>query len=430
LSELASPAAFAEDEGYAATVPLAQRLLNIVLFVTVMLSSIAFIEPSPHDGLMLILLATCVAARIPFDRKLIPLMLLLIVWLIGGFFSVIPVLDQKQALQYVGTSGYLVLAAIMFACLFCDGSLVRLTILQRAYIIAALIATAAGYVGFFHLLPGSDIFLFNDRVSATFKDPNVYGPFLIFPLLLLLIGLMTRGMRLLDLAIMTFLFGGLVLSFSRGAWVHFAVSAAVAVLLLFVAAPEQHMRRRILLFSVAVLLAMALFVIALLLIPAVHDLFLERAKVIQPYDVGPGGRFWEQKLALSVILDHPNGLGPFEFFRKYGTQQHDVYMQGFLVYGWVGGVAYFTLVMVTLAIGLRSALIAAPWQAYLIAAYAAFAGEAFEGFIVDTDHWRHFFLLLGLVWGLTAASINLRRSELQDALSGDAGALLPASHAR
>ena len=188
MSELASPAAFAEGEGYAATAPLAQRLLKIVLFVTVMVSSIAFIEPSPHDGLMIILLAMCVAARVPFDRKLIPLMLLLIVWLIGGFFSVIPVLDQKQTLQYVATSVYLVLAAIMFACLFCDGNLVRLTILRRAYIIAALIATAAGYVGFFHLAPGSDIFLFNDRVSATFKDPNVYGPFLIFPLLLLLIG--------------------------------------------------------------------------------------------------------------------------------------------------------------------------------------------------------------------------------------------------
>jgi hypothetical protein len=61
--------------------------------------------------------------------------------------------------------------------------------------------------------------------------------------------------------------------------------------------------------------------------------------------------------------------------------------------------------------GLRAALISTPWQAYLIAAYAAFLSESFEGFIVDTDHWRHFFLILGLVWGLTAASINLRRSE-------------------
>jgi hypothetical protein len=328
------------------------------------------------------------------------------------------VLDQKQTVQYVATSAYLVVAAIMFACLFCDGDLVRLLILRRAYIIAALIATAAGYIGFFHLLPGSDVFLANDRVSATFKDPNVYGPFLIYPLLLLLIGFMTRGLRLTGLAIMIFLFGGLLLSFSRGAWAHFAISAAVAVALLLAAAPEPRMRTRILLFSTAALVAMALFVVALLLIPAVHDMFLERAKAIQPYDIGPGGRFWEQRLALGVILESPNGLGPFEFFRLYGTQQHDVYMQAFLVYGWIGGVAYLALVAVTLAIGFRASLVPAPWQAYLIAAYGAFVGEAVEGFIVDTDHWRHFFLILGLVWGLTAASINLRRSELWDGVAG------------
>jgi len=163
--------------------------------------------------------------------------------------------------------------------------------------------------------------------------------------------------------------------------------------------------------SIAALIGMALFVVALISIPAVHDMFLERAKAIQPYDIGPGGRFWEQRLALGVILESPNGLGPFEFFRIYGTQQHDVYMQAFLVYGWIGGTAYLALVVVTLAAGFRASLVPAPWQAYLIAAYAAFVGEAIEGFIVDTDHWRHFFLILGVVWGLTAASINLRRSE-------------------
>ena len=40
---------------------LPQRLLNFVLFVTVLLSSIAFIEPSPHDALMIVLLVMCVA---------------------------------------------------------------------------------------------------------------------------------------------------------------------------------------------------------------------------------------------------------------------------------------------------------------------------------------------------------------------------------
>ena len=409
MSARALATAYAGHENGAATAALSQRLLNIVLFVAVLTSSIAFIEPSPHDGLMIILFATCVAARVRFDRKIVPLTLLLAIWLIGALFAVIPVLDQKQTVQYVATSIYLVIAAIMYACLFCDGDPVRLIILRRAYIVAALIATVAGYVGFFHLLPGSDIFLANDRVSATFKDPNVYGPFLIYPLLLLLIDFMIRGLRVMSFTVMIFLFGGLLLSFSRGAWAHFVFSAVVAVALLLAAAPEPRLRQRIVLFSMAALIGMVLFVVVLISIPSVHDMFLERAKAIQPYDIGPGGRFWEQRLALGVILEHPNGLGPFEFFRVYGTQQHDVYMQAFLVYGWIGGAAYFALVLVTLGIGLRAALVPAPWQVYLIAAYAAFAGEAMEGFIVDTDHWRHFFLILGLVWGLTAASINLRR---------------------
>ncbi len=62
-----------------------------------------------------------------------------------------------------------------------------------------------------------------------------------------------------------------------------------------------------------------------------------------------------------------------------------------------------------------------PWQSYLIVAYATFVGEAVEGFIVDTDHWRHFFLLLGLIWGLAVATINLRRrsARMRDAATAD-----------
>jgi hypothetical protein len=201
----------------------------------------------------------------------------------------------------------------------------------------------------------------------------------------------------------------LFLSFSRGAWLHFGLSAAVAIALLLATASDQRMRSRMVVVGLLAVVATALLVITMMSIDSVHDMFVERAKAIQPYDVGPGGRFWEQRLALGEILDHPNGMGPFEFGRVFGTQQHDVYMQGFLVYGWLGGAAYLTIVLVTLATGLRAALVPAPWQTYLIAAYAGLVGEAVEGFIVDTDHWRHFFLLLGLVWGLTVATINDRR---------------------
>jgi hypothetical protein len=416
-------AAFAVADGNNRPAVLAQRLLNVVLFVTVLTSSIAFIEPSPHDALMFVLLAVCVAARVPVDRKLLPLVMLLIVWFIGGCLSLIQVGDNGKAIQYVGTSLYLNVATIMFACLFSDGDLIRLTILRRASILAALIATAAGYIGFFHLLPGSDMFLTYDRVSATFKDPNVYGPFLIFPMLLLMIGLLTRGARPLTLLTLTVLLGGLLLSFSRGAWIHFALSAVVAIAMLFASTSDPRMRGRIVVWGLLAAIGMVLLVIALMSIDSVHQMFVERAKAIQPYDVGPGGRFWEQQLALTTILDHPNGLGPFEFFRIFGVQQHNVYMQGFLVYGWLGGAAYLTMVLVTLAVGIRAAILQTPWQIYLIAAYATFVGDAFEGLIVDTDHWRHFFLMLGVVWGLTVATINLRRRQTWGFAADDAAAI-------
>ena len=189
------------------------------------------------------------------------------------------------------------------------------------------------------------MFLSNDRVSATFKDPNVYGPFLIFPLLLLMTALMTRGIRLSD--------SGDLGRFARRPVPELFARRLDAFRRLGrgrgrdpprVTTPDPRMRARILLFAVVTAVGMVLLVVALMSIDSVHDLFLERAKAIQPYDVGPGGRFWEQQLALGVILDHPNGMGPFEFSRVFGMQQHDVYMQGFLVYGWLGGAAYLTLV--------------------------------------------------------------------------------------
>jgi hypothetical protein len=66
-------------------------------------------------------------------------------------------------------------------------------------------------------------------------------------------------------------------------------------------------------------------------------------------------------------------------------------------------------VLITLAIGLRTVFVATPWQPYFIPVMATFTGVALEGLIIDTDHWRHYYLLLGLVWGLSIATMNFRR---------------------
>ena len=62
-----------------------------------------------------------------------------------------------------------------------------------------------------------------------------------------------------------------------------------------------------------------------------------------------------------------------------------------------------------------------PADANCIAIDAAYAGVALESAIIDSDHWRHAFLLLGLVWGLIAAS----QATVQRAGAGMASGLVP-----
>jgi hypothetical protein len=405
---------------------LADRILNVVLFITVLTSSIAFIEPSPTDALMFVLLVACVLARVRFDRKLAPLLVLIVLWLVGGSIATI-VDDDTKAYQFLGTSAYLDISCVMIACLYCDGDLVRLAILRRAYLIAALIAVVAGYIGWFHLLPVYNSFLLNGRVAGTFKDPNVFGPFLIFPLEMLILGFLTRRVTLGGLTIMLTLMGGLFLSFSRGAWMHFLVSTLVATVLAFAVAPSSRARGRIMVISLLAALVIAVLVIGLLSIPSIYDTFLDRAKAIEPYDVGSAGRFTLQKIALTAILEHPLGMGSFKFTDVFGGQQHNVYMQGFIVYGWLGGAAYLTLVLLTFSLGLRCVMMPTPWRIYFIAAYACYIGEMGEGSIIDSDHWRHFFLLVGMIWGLSAANLNWRQRQMPVDRTGDTVAMLAAA---
>jgi hypothetical protein len=389
-----------------AATSLRERLLLVVLFITVLASSVAFIEPSPHDALMGVLALACLAAGVRFNRTVVMLLFGLVIWNVSGLVSLINALDIPKTIQYAATSIYLAVAAILFACLFSDNTMPRLTAMRVAYVITAVCVSLAGVAGYFHVFPGSQIFAPSGRALGAFKDPNVFGPFLIWPALFLAERMLSRRIALVDLAALGALLVGLLLSFSRGAWFHFVVSAMVMVALSFVTAPRQATRLRIFGLSGLSLAALAGFVVVLLSIPSVQLMFNERAHLINSYDVGQGGRFRLQELAVSAVLNYPDGMGPFGFATAQGLQQHNVYLQAFLVYGWIGGVAYILLLLSTVYVGLRTAFVRTPWQPYLITGVAAFIGEMAEGFVIDTDHWRHFFLLLGIIWGCAAATFK------------------------
>jgi hypothetical protein len=121
--------------------------------------------------------------------------------------------------------------------------------------------------------------------------------------------------------------------------------------------------------------------------------------------MGPEGRFGGQQKAMNLISTHPIGIGAQQFVPVYHHEEvHNVYLSIVLNAGWLGGAVYWIMVGSTLAIGLRYSFIGSPGQPIMIIAFPAFLANALEGAIIDSDHWRHFYLLMALTWGIAAGS--------------------------
>jgi O-antigen ligase len=351
-----------------------------------------------------------VAARVPIDRAAGPLAFLLVLWNLAGVAALVPVMHSRPAVTFTVTSLYLAFTAVLFACLFADDVMRRLALLRTAYIAAAAFASLIGIAAYFHLIPNAEQFLLGSiRAKSTFKDPNVFGPFLVLPLLFLLERMLRAGFRATQLVLTLLMLFALFVSFSRGAWAHFLISAVALAAMMFLTSPSPRLRARILLLSLLAVFGLALLLAAALSIDAISAAFEERASLLQSYDAGPGGRFGRQTEGLLGLLETPFGVGPLQFAKHFGQDPHNVYLNAFASYGWIGGFAYLSLVLATLYVGFRASLVRTAWQSYLLAGFAAFVGATLEGFVIDTDHWRHYYLLLGLIWGLAGATMNARR---------------------
>jgi hypothetical protein len=196
----------------------------------------------------------------------------------------------------------------------------------------------------------------------------------------------------------------ILLSFSRAAWGQLAFTGALMLALTFLTTPSANQRLRIVLIAMAGVAAIAMLLAALLSIDAVANLFKERVSLDQQYDVGQMGRFGRHALGALLALDVPFGIGPMQFSKFFPEDPHNSYLNAFMSGGWLAGVTYPTLALITLAFGLRYSFVATPWQPIMIAVYSAYTGMMIESLIIDSDHWRHVFLLLGVLWGLIAAT--------------------------
>jgi hypothetical protein len=386
-------------------------LQRVLVWLVGASGAIVFIEPSPYELVTLtasvIFFATGLRLRLVF----MPLLLLLILLNVGYSIGAIPFLDKPEVANWIATSWYMAVTVMFFAMVVAEDTAARLNMLRRGLIVGGLVASAAAIAGYFNLVPGGhDLLTLYERARGTFKDPNVLGAFLILPALFVLQSVVSDPLgksfrSTLALAMMAL---AILLAFSRAAWGGLAITAAFMLALMVLTSQSRPQRSRIIVMAVVAVVGVAVLLAVLLSFDSIAEMFKQRASFDQSYDEGRFGRFGRHILGADMALDLPFGIGPLQFHNYFPEDTHNSYLNAFMSGGWLAGICYPALVFVTVITGFRHIFVRVPWQRTYLAIFSAFLGTVGESFVIDTDHWRHFWMMLGAMWGMFAAAQRYR----------------------
>ena len=423
MSLAATPADFAavtKRRGHAYVSARLRTLLDRIVTLWIFLGGVIIIEPSPYEFMFALVLPVALFAGMKIYRSTAGLFILTVIFtpfaLIAAFqptFTPVP-----TALVYEAVTIFLLLTAFFLANYVAEAPQLRMRRIMNAYTAVAVFSAVIGTAGYLHLIPGAyDLLTRYDRAKALFLDPNVYGPFLILPAAyaaqrLLLGG--RRGLILNGLIVMALLVGVFV-SFSRAAWASLAAAMLIVFVLSFLLEADGRKKVRMLILALIGAGCIVVAIGGLLSIPTVSALFSERATVAEDYDSGATGRFGRQGYAFGLALDHPLGIGPGQFAHlRVKEEPHDTFVTVLHVYGWGGGFCFYGLLLLTLSRAVKGLVPRSPNRRMLIPLIATYVPLVVEAGIIDIDHWRHLFLIIGLIWGVTSGYRRMAPGETRE----------------
>jgi O-antigen ligase len=397
-SPLPLPIVLAFGVGLLGTLALALGRYDAAVALGVLLLAVVRIEPAPSDLVFAVVIAVALAtARLHIERVPLSVTVLVGAFLAVNLISATGASDGTRAVMFFGITFYLGVFALWLAAYVASARRARLVLL--AYLAGAALSAVCACLALVAPFPGAQAFVDGPRAQGLFKDPNVFGPFLVPAVLLLLeetVAPRVLGFRLATkLLLLSVLTVGVVFSFSRAAWLNFAVG--VLVLLAILALRRGGARRAVALLLVGLVAGAAL--VGVVTATSSTDFLSERA-ALQDYDAA---RFGAQASGIEIAERHPLGLGPGQFELVSDVSAHSTYVRALAEEGVAGAALVFGLMLLTLGFAARN--VAFGIDTYGIGSaglLAAWCGLLANSFFVDTLHWRHLWLVAALIWAGTA----------------------------
>jgi O-antigen ligase len=354
------------------------------------------IEPAPVDGVMAIVMAVALVTG-RFDLRSAPLWAsgLIGVFLAFNLLSCLEVVKPGRAVLFMSVTAYLCLLGLWTSGYVRTVRRARLVLVIWLVValVSAVVATLALYVSF----PGSTLLTnsFGDRARGLFKDANVYGPFLVPVAVLVLHELLEPRLlrigRVLKLLALGILVVGVIVTYSRAAWLNLGVAVMVMLAVLPLRRGGTRRAGALLLTLAAVLGAAA----ATVTLTGSSSFFEERAS-LQTYD---SQRFGAQRSGIEISETHPIGIGPGQFEYAAPISAHSTYVRALAEEGLLGLIALGSLLVGTLVVACRNVVLGRGTAGLSSTALlAAWVGLLANSVFVDTLHWRHLWILAGLIW--------------------------------
>lgn len=388
----------------------------------VFLSGFVISEPAPYELWFAFLIGVWFILGLRITRTVAPLLVLFLTFNIGGMLSMTQMRDlgsaEMDAPIYVAVSTFLALSAVFYAAIVADNQK-RLPLIFKTWVLAAIITATLGILGYFHAFPGADVFTRYDRAMGAFQDPNVFGPYLVTPALFLIRGVLIDDFKKAPLKIagLLVLALGIFLSFSRAAWGLFSFSFLALIFFMLLKHRSNKFRLRILIMALSAVLFLGLALAIALQFPQVSELFATRSQLVQDYDGKHLGRFERHAIGFLMSMERPLGMGPLVFGQMFREDEHNTWLKTLTTYGWLGFVCWITMICWTIYFGFKNVLKDRPWQPFLMIAWIVILGHVGIGNVIDTDHWRHLYMLIGIVWGCAALE---KKHQLSLARTGNA----------
>ena len=372
----------------------------ISVWVVIALGVVVMFEPSPSDiGIALVFVAGFFSRQLRWDQRLTLPYTLLGLFVAANLASLCYAIDLAQGVFYLAVTLFMLVSWMFVVGVLTNYQERGAQVLMSAFTVGGVLSAFLATLCYVNLLPFGEWLLFYDREKGFFKDPNVFGPYLVIVAIyalhrVLLGGTFRRKSVWLASCLVSSI--GVLLCYSRAAWINYAVTLFMFFGLTSIARRgHRSLWRNLIYFGVFTAIVGAAIAYAMT-IPQISEVLAYRTE-LQSYDAD---RFTNFGAALQLGISNPLGVGPLQSYLLLDYATHNVYLRVFSENGVLGFLSFASFLLLTLTRALllsQRALSRAQRSLFALVA-AALCGTLLNSFTIDTLHWRHFWLLLALGW--------------------------------